>query len=152
MHDSCILGLDFLRFVGCTLNLNCKVLILPGGECIQLTSPAQQVSQIVPTNSLTACATMSSPLTHAAQPDLPNSSPDCFVLPLHQQRGDLNDRRDSIGVIWEKNCACLGAHQQISLWQLLWEFNDILPSVMMRWALHTWYNTILTLVRHVLSK
>lgn len=107
MRDSCILGLDFLRFIGCTLNLNCRVLILPGGECIQLTSPAQQVSQIVPTNSLTACATMSSPLTHAAQPDPPNSSPDCVVLPLHQQM------------------ACLDAHQQMSLWQLLWEFNDI---------------------------
>lgn len=64
VRDTCILGLDFLRFTGCTLNLNCGVLMLPGGECIELTSPVQQVSWIVPTYSLTACAMINRPMTN----------------------------------------------------------------------------------------
>lgn len=39
VRDHCILGLDFLRFTGCALK--CGVLILPEGECIQLTLPAK---------------------------------------------------------------------------------------------------------------
>lgn len=81
--------------------------------------------QIVPTYSLTAHATMNSPLMKGAQSGLPNSSPDFVPPPLTQPTRDLMYRRDSIRAIWEKNCAGLDAQQQMSLWQLLWEFNDI---------------------------
>lgn len=71
---------------------------------IQLTSPAQQMLKIVPTYSLTACATMSTSLTNGAQSGSPNSSPDCVAPPLRQLTRDQKDRRDSIRVGGEELC------------------------------------------------
>lgn len=100
VHDPCILGLDFLKFIGCSLNRNGGVLVLPGGECIQLTSPMTQVSQTVPTCGLTASPTINSSLTADTQPGLLDPSPGCLAPPLQQSANDLKDRRDSIKGMW----------------------------------------------------
>lgn len=93
--------------------------MLPEGECIQLTSPAQQASQIVLTYSPTDRDTINSPQTNNARSGPPNSSPDRAMSPPCHLTKDLKDQRDLIRVIWGNNCASLDAQRQMSLWQLL---------------------------------
>lgn len=67
VRDPCILGLDFLRLTGCSLNLGSGVLVLPDGRCVQLTSPSQRVTQIVPTYSFTAHPDVTGPHAQTEQ-------------------------------------------------------------------------------------
>lgn len=125
VRDPCILGLDFLRFTGCVLNLSSGVLVLPGGQGVQLTSPSRQVSQVMPTYSASAHPVGITPPAHVLQSSPPVLAADQAVPPPCQLPGDLNDRMEAIRDIWGRNCAGLDDQQQMSLWQLLWEFNYI---------------------------
>lgn len=41
VQDKCIVGLDFLRTVGCNLELGWDILIFPGGQYVRLTPSSE---------------------------------------------------------------------------------------------------------------
>lgn len=125
VRDLCILGLDFLRLTGCSLDLGAGVLVLPEGQRVQLMSPSQQVTQVVPTYNLTAHPGLASSHVLGGQPGqtgLPAEQAD--LTPQHQPM-DTEDRFRAVRGIWERNCTGLDDQQKMQLWQLLWEFKDI---------------------------
>lgn len=157
VKDPCVLGLDFLRGIGCILDLAADMLILPGGQAIQMIPPHNQVFPVVPIFCTAAHSETVNPHLDEIRPSPPTPAtqavmlPDDSALPLQQVVVPL-DRREAIRGIWEKNCVGLDEQQKGELWQVLWELGTHLPSMKMKWASHTWLSTILILGMHGPSK
>lgn len=105
VQDKCILGLDFLRTVGCILDLGKGTLTLPGGKCVRLTSSSERVGPAV---------AVANPTDATAK--LGNESPG---------EGGEEGRISAVRGIWAKNCEGLTQEQQDNLWEVLLEFKDI---------------------------
>ncbi|KAJ8389511.1 hypothetical protein AAFF_G00119010 [Aldrovandia affinis] len=97
VQDPCILGLDFLKFARCLLDLGENTLSFPGGPTVKMISPHFP---------------RAAPFTPGAP------------LPLAQPNMEA-DRLAVVRGIWERSCGHLEPEQQEELWQLLTEFKGI---------------------------
>ncbi|KAJ8391411.1 hypothetical protein AAFF_G00090410 [Aldrovandia affinis] len=112
VQDPCILGLDFLKFARCLLDLGENTLSFPGGPTVRMISPPRSSS---------------SPHLPAVHP-CPHQQPRSHPVPPSLAQPNMEEEADRLAVvrgIWERSCGHLEPEQQEELWQLLTEFKGI---------------------------